>query len=184
MLSRLIHYFDGLNDFFLLFKNRQPETPMNLKRQDLSLTSNLRNSFLTVIPTLSKSLSYWVTLDSHWGPERTRILPKERHFPADFQNKTDCEFRTGTRTIPSLCAQSCVAASVCYLTDLLFGLLEFVWFVGPQQLGLGLSLLLQRALSLLPALPCTYALVKTSLKTRATPGNPVSNQTPAGNWCS
>lgn len=147
----------------MLLFYRQPENLIGLKHQDL--TSNLRNSFLTVIPTLSKSLSHWVTFDSHWGRE-TRILTKDWCFSADLQNKRKQEFRFR------------------HLTDLLFGLLEFVWLVSPQQLGLGLSLLLQRALSLLPSLPRSYALVETSLRTRATPGDPVSSQTPAGNQCS
>lgn len=71
----------------------------------------------------------------------------------DLQNRTKREFRFG------------------HLADLLLGLLEFVGLVRPQQLGLGLSLLLQRALSLLPSLPRPYALVETSLRTRATPGD-------------
>lgn len=52
-----------------------------------------------------------------------------------------------------------------YLGDLVFGLLQFVRLVGPQQLGLGLPLLLQRALSILPSLPRPHALVKTPLWT-------------------
>lgn len=54
---------------------------------------------------------------------------------------------------------------VCYLSDLFFGLLEFVRLVCPQQLGLGLSLLLECALSLLPSLPRPHTLVKTPLWT-------------------
>lgn len=51
-----------------------------------------------------------------------------------------------------------------YLHDLLFGQLQLVWFVGPQQLGLRLPLLLQHRLSVLPALPRFHPLVKRPLQ--------------------
>lgn len=54
---------------------------------------------------------------------------------------------------------------VCYLGDLLLDLLQFVRLVGPQKFGLGLSLLLQSTLSVLPSLPRPHALVKTALWT-------------------
>lgn len=51
-----------------------------------------------------------------------------------------------------------------YLRDLLFGLLQLVGFVGPEQPGLHLPLLLQHGLGILPPLPGLHALVKGSLK--------------------
>ena len=50
-----------------------------------------------------------------------------------------------------------------YLGDVLLGLLQLVRLVSPQQLGLRLPLPLQRALSLLPALPRSHALAKAAL---------------------
>lgn len=51
-----------------------------------------------------------------------------------------------------------------YLSDLLFGQLQFVGLVGPQQFGLSLPLLLQSGLSVLPALPRLHAVIKRPLQ--------------------
>lgn len=50
-----------------------------------------------------------------------------------------------------------------HLYDLVLGLLQLVRLVGPQQPSLGLPLLLQCGLSVLPALPRLHALVKGGL---------------------
>lgn len=50
-----------------------------------------------------------------------------------------------------------------HLKDLVLGLLQFVRLVGPKQPSLRLPLLLQRSLSVLPALPRLHALVEGSL---------------------
>lgn len=65
-----------------------------------------------------------------------------------------------------------------HLGDFLFGLLQFVRLVGPQQLGLGFSLLLQRVLSLLPSLPRPHTLVKTTLTKHNVRLGEDSNTTP------
>ena len=51
-----------------------------------------------------------------------------------------------------------------YLSDLFLGQLQFVRLVGPQQLGLGLSLLLQCCLSILPTLPRLHPEIKRPLQ--------------------
>jgi len=53
---------------------------------------------------------------------------------------------------------------VLYLSDLFFDQLQLVRFVGPQQLGLRLPLLLQRCLCVLPALPRLHPLIKRPLQ--------------------
>lgn len=50
-----------------------------------------------------------------------------------------------------------------HLYNLILGLLQLVGLVGPQQPSLGLPLLLQCGLSILPALPRLHALVKGGL---------------------
>ena len=50
-----------------------------------------------------------------------------------------------------------------HLYNLILGLLQLVGRVGPQQPNLGLPLLLQCGLSILPALPRLHALIKGGL---------------------
>lgn len=53
--------------------------------------------------------------------------------------------------------------SLSHLWDLILGLLELVWFVGPEQPGLCFPFLLKHDLGILPALPGLHPLVKGTL---------------------
>lgn len=70
---------------------------------------------------------------------------------------------------PSICpsVRQSVRPSVrpSHLFDLVFGLLQFVWFVGELQFGFSFSFLLQEQLTVLPLLPRLHTVVKHTLRT-------------------
>ena len=51
-----------------------------------------------------------------------------------------------------------------YLSDVILGLLQLVRLVGPEQLGLRLTLLLQHGLGVLPALPRLHTVIERTLR--------------------
>ena len=56
------------------------------------------------------------------------------------------------------------SACVSHLFDLVFGLLQLVWFVGELQFGFSFSFLLQEHLTVLPLLPRLHTVVKHTLQ--------------------
>lgn len=90
--------------------------------------------------------------------EQGKTEPLERmKRELDWWSSRESTFQPSTSTTSVRCCWL-------YLHDLLFGQLQLVWFVGPQQLGLRLPLLLQHRLSVLPALPRFHPLVKRPLQ--------------------
>lgn len=57
----------------------------------------------------------------------------------------------------------CFTKRPSYLFDLVFGLLQFVWFVGELQFGFSFPFLLQQHLTVLPLLPRLHTVIKHTL---------------------